>query len=358
MSEQSSGEKTEAPTPRRRQEARKQGTVAKSTDLTGALALLACAFVMPALVSNAGVGVIHSLRRGMGQPPTDVSYGELMRFGQTILIPALAAITPLFLTMMVVGLSSNFAQVGFVMSGEAMKPKLEKLNPLQGFKRLFSMRSTFEGLKAAAKMLLFGYLAYLVIKANWDQLVNLSSIPPAQAAAMVGQILHKILIQIAGVWLVIALADYLFQRQQIEKQLKMTKDELRREMKEQEGSPEIKMAQAQRRRKLQKGAMAQKIRTADVIITNPTHFAIAIQYERSKMHAPMVIAKGQDYLALKIREIAEDHDVPIVENKPLARALYKQCEAGDYVPRDLFGPVAEVLAYVYRTFQRVRKKAS
>lgn len=357
MAEQA-GEKTEAPTPRRRQEARKQGTVAKSTDLTGALALLACAFILPSLASNLGSGVIHSLRLGVGAPPDSVTFSEVMRYAQVVSLPALAAIAPLFLVVMAVGLTSNFAQVGFVLSGEAMKPKLEKLNPAQGFKRLFSMRSTFEGLKALAKMLLFGGIAYAVIRSKWPEIVGLSALTPPQAAAACGQIMHTILVRIAGVWLVIALADYLFQRQQVEKQLKMTKDELRKEMKEMEGSPEIKMAQAQRRRKLQKGAMAQRIRKADVLITNPTHFAIAIQYERNKMHAPMVLAKGQDYLALKMREIAEDNQVPIVENKPLARALYKQCEAGDYVPRDLFGPVAEVLAYVYRTFQRVRKQAS
>ena len=356
MSEQA-GEKTEQPTPRRRQEARKQGTVAKSTDLTGALALMVCAFLLPALVTNLGAGVIHSLKTGLSNPPVDVNLSSVIRYGQSVMLPALAAISPLFLTLMAVGLASNFAQVGFVMSGEPLKPKLEKLNPFAGFKRLFSVKSTFTGLKATATMFLFGYLAYLVIQSHWPMIVGLSELTPRQSAGAVGQILHQILIRIAVVWFIIAVADYLFQRQQVEKQLKMTKEELKKEMKEMEGSPEIKMAQAQRRRKLQKGAKAQKIKMADVIITNPTHFAIAIHYERNKMHAPMVLAKGQDYLALKIREIAEDNKVPIVENKPLARALYAQCEAGDYVPRDLFGPVAEILAYVYRTFQRVRKSA-
>jgi flagellar biosynthetic protein FlhB len=137
----------------------------------------------------------------------------------------------------------------------------------------------------------------------------------------------------------------------------MTKQELKQEMKEQEGSPEIKSAQFQKRRQLLKGGMAKQLREADVLVTNPTHFAVAIKYERSKMHAPMVLAKGQDHLALKMREIAAGLDLPIVENKPLARALYAQCEAGDYVPRDMFGPVAEVLAYVYKTIKSRRKSA-
>lgn len=310
--------------------------------------------MIPSVMSGLGHGLRSAFSDGLAQLPTEVSTTSVMRFAADFQAPALLAILPLFLVLMIVGLASGFGQVGFVLSAEPMQPKWEKINPATGLKRIFSMRSTFEGVKALAKMVLFGLIVYVTIRAHWADIVSMSWMPARQALGLTGQILHDILIRVAIVWLVIAVADYIFQRMQIEKQLKMTKDELKREMREMEGSPELKMAQSQRRRKLLKGGMATKLKTADVLITNPTHFAIAITYDRSKMHAPMVLAKGQDFLALRMKQIAKDLKVPIVENKPLARALYRQCEAGDYVPRDLFGPVAEVLAYVYKTFQRVR----
>jgi flagellar biosynthesis protein FlhB len=186
-------------------------------------------------------------------------------------------------------------------------------------------------------------------------LVGLGRLGAPQAAAVIGGLAHTVLLRVGIVWLVIAAVDYFFQRKEVDKQLMMTKDELKREMKEQEGSPEVKAAQYRRRRQLAKGSLASKLKSADVVVTNPTHFAVAIAYERSKMHAPMVVAKGQDYLALRIREFAKDLEVPVVENPPLARQLYRTCEVGDPVPRDLFGPVAEVLAYVYQTLRRVKR---
>jgi len=355
LAEQPAGERTEQATAHRRQEARKKGTVAKSVDLTGALGLMVIALLGPYVFT----GLAQSLLAGMGNSiariPQDVSYSSFMRYGLGLFGPTMAAIGPLFAGLMVVGLASNFAQVGFVVSGESLNPSFDKLNPLPGLKRLLSVKSSFEGLKAVAKMVLFGYIAYSVVVSSMDQVLRLSQVTPAQATAIVGGISHTILTRIAVVWLVIAIADYVFQKKQIDKQLMMTKDELRREMREQDGSPEVKSAQMQRRRKLAKGGLASKLKEADVVITNPTHFAVAIKYDRSAMVAPVVLAKGADFLAQRIKEIARDLEVPLVENKPLARALYKHCEAGDFVPRDLFAPVAEVLAFVYQTVKRVKR---
>jgi flagellar biosynthetic protein FlhB len=355
MAEQPAGEKTEEATPRKRQEARKKGTVAKSTDLAGALSLLVCGLLLPHVIRTLSSGLFTALNGTLVGPPGEISYSSVMRLFAAMLYPAFIAIGPLIFCLMAVGLASNFAQVGFVLSAEAMKPTWEKVNPLAGFKRLFSMRTTFEGLKAVFKLFVFSWIAYLVLKSEWATLVGLSYLPPAQAAMKLGGIIHTILVRIAGVWLALAIIDYVFQRKQIDKQLRMTKDELKREMKEQEGSPEIKAAMFHRRRKLLKGGLATRLKEADVVVTNPTHFAVALKYDRSEMHAPMVIAKGQDYLALKIREFAMDLDVPLYENPPLARALYKQCEAGDFIPRDLFPAVAEVLAYVYKSVKSAKK---
>jgi flagellar biosynthetic protein FlhB len=355
LAEQPAGERTEEATPRKRQEARRKGTVAKSTDLAGATSLLVCALMLPGAMATLGRGLFDALHGSVMEPTAEISVAGVTSVLAALFVPALAAIGPMVLCLMVVGLAVNFAQVGFVLSGEAMKPTWEKVNPLSGLKRLFSIRTTFEGVKAVFKLFLFSWIAYAAVKGQWADLSNLAYLPPAQAAAKVGSVMHAILVRIAVVWLVLAIADYVFQRKQLDKQLRMTKDELKREMKEQEGSPEIKAAIFHRRRKLLKGGLATRMREADVVVTNPTHFAVALKYKRNEHHAPMVVAKGQDYLALKIRELALYEDVPIVENPPLARALYKQCEVGDFIPRDMFGAVAEVLAYVYKSVKSARK---
>ena len=358
MAEQPAGERTEEATPRRRQEARKKGTVAKSADLAGAASLFVCALMLPYVVSTLGEGTFKVLHSSIMEPRREISYDTVMSAFASMLMPAFLAIGPLILCLMVVGLATNFAQVGFVFSGEAMKPTWEKVNPFAGFKRLFSVRTTFEGIKAVFKLFLFTWIAYAVVAGQWGDLAGLSYLPPSQAAAKIGSVMHTILLRVAGVWLALAIIDYIFQRKQVDKQLRMTKDELKREMKEQEGSPEVKAAIFHRRRKLLKGGLATRLKEADVVVTNPTHYAVALKYKRNEMHAPMVVAKGQDYLALKIREIADAVEVPIVENPPLARALYKQCEVGDFIPRDMFAAVAEVLAYVYKSVKSARRASA
>jgi len=358
MAEQPAGEKTEDATPKRRLEARKKGTVAKSTDLTGAITLLAAALALPPFVQSISSGAVTTFSNTLSQAPRTLEPSTIMGFTNAIASPWIVATLVLFCTLTVVGIITNFGQVGFVLSTESMSPKLEKINPAAGFKRIFSRRGLMEGAKALAKLGIFANLSYTAIATDWNKLIGLVWLHPSQAATALGVLLHGLLVKVAFVWFVIACLDYFFQRKEVEKQLKMTKQELKQEMKEQEGSPEIKSAMFQKRRQLLKGGMAKKLAEADVLITNPTHFAVAVKYTRNSMHAPMVLAKGQDHLALKMREIAGSLDLPIVENKPLARALYKQCEPGDFVPRDLFGPVAEVLAYVYKTVKSKRKKAA
>lgn len=358
MSDQPAGERTEEATPRKRQEARKKGSVAKSADLAGASSLLVCALMLPGVMDKLGSGLFDSIDSSIVEPQRQVDFASVMNVFGALLYPALMAVGPLVLCLMFVGLATNFAQVGFVLSGESMKPTWEKINPFSGFKRLFSMRTTFEGVKAVFKLFLFSWIAFVVIRGQWSDLANLSYLPPSQAAAMIGKLMHTILVRIAVVWLALAIVDYIFQRKQLDKQLRMTKDELKREMKEQEGSPEIKAAMYHRRRKLLKGGLVARMREADVVVTNPTHYAVALKYNRSEHHAPMVVAKGQDYLALKIREIAGQEDVPVVESPPLARALYKQCEVGDFIPRDMFAAVAEVLAYVYKSVKKAKARVA
>lgn len=303
-----------------------------------------------------GKALMLGMSRGFSSIPTDVQPATVTAYFWDVLQPALIGLAPVVLASMIVGVGVNFAQVGFVLSVESLNPSLSKINPVNGFKRLFSVQSTFEAAKAVAKSGLFAYLAFAAIRERWGELMGLASLPPMGALAFVGSLLQVILIRVAIAWLVLAALDYLFQRKQVEKQLKMTREELKQEMKDLEQSPELRAQMAQRRRKLTKGRVASAIKTADVIITNPTHFAVAVEYDPAKMHAPMVVAKGADYLALKIRELAAENRVPIVPNPPLARQLYKKCEVGDFVPRDLFQAVAEVLAHVYTVLKRVKKR--
>jgi flagellar biosynthetic protein FlhB len=356
MSEGSTQERTEEATPRRKQQARRKGTVARSVELTNAMAMLVVAVIMPTALSLIGPSAIGSVRESLMNIPQEVTFSSAAVFAAQCIAPVLSGLALLVGMLMAVGCVGNFAQVGFMLSAEPLAPKWEKIDPFSGMKRLFSARVFVEGLKAAIKAGLFGWLAWSVITSDWDRLTRLSVLPPYQAAGEVGLMLHRIVWRIAAVWLVLAALDYMFQRKQTNKQLRMTKDELKREMKEMETSPELKMAQHRRRQKLIKGRLSESVKKADVIVTNPTHYAVAIQYERSKMHAPIVVAKGQDYLAIKIREIATQNKVPIVPNPPLARKLYRQCEVGDFIPRDLFLPVAEVLAFVMEGVKRARNR--
>jgi len=301
-----------------------------------------------------GAGFMLGMSTGFRNIPTDMGFESVGRYCWSVAQPSLPGLAFLVATAMIVGVSANFAQVGFMLSGEAIVPSFQKLNPMNGLKRLFSFSATFDGAKALAKSALFGWVVYSAITSSWSQMISLSWASPLGALAWMGGIIYGIGMKVGLMWLAMASIDYFYQRKQIDKRLRMTKEEIRQEMKDAETSPELRAAIAQRRRKLSRGRMMEAIKKADVVITNPTHYAIAISYEPEKAHAPAVVAKGADILAARIRELAKEHKIPIVPNPPLARALYKQCEIGDFVPRDLFQAVAEVLAFVYRTLKTVK----
>lgn len=357
MANDSAQERTEQATPRRRQQARKKGTVTRSADLTSAVGVVAILLALPMAVSNLGGSFVLGLNQSLSSIPMDVSNSTLSSFVWSALRPAAIALAPVVIAAMTAGLLANFAQVGFVLSGEAMSPSLSKINPLNGFKRLFSATAAMEAAKASVKSILFCWLAYMVLRDHWSELAGLSGLPPILAMSKVGSLVLSIFVRIVVAWIILAAIDYWFQRRQVEKQLRMTKEEVKQEMKEMEQSPELRGAIARRRHRLMKGRLGAAMKTADAVITNPTHYAVAIQYDPKKMYAPMVVAKGMDFLAQRIRELAVENKVPIVPNPPLARQLYKKCEVGDFVPRDLFQAVAEVLAYVYTTLKRVKPPA-
>ncbi|MEI8282017.1 MAG: flagellar biosynthesis protein FlhB [Armatimonadota bacterium] len=354
MSNSSGQEKSEQPTDRRKKEARKKGTVAKSVDMISAAVLVSILMAMPSVMQAGYKGFTHGFRSSIQTSTNDFSLATVNKITTAALIPMLPPLVMIMAIAMGVGLVGNFAQVGFNISSEAMKPNFNKINPANGLKRLFGKPAVFDLFKSLIKLFLFSFMVYSSIRDHWPEIGMIWSLTPLGSMGVIGSIARTILMRVGMAWLLLAVGDYVFQKKQVNSQLMMTKDEVRQEMKDAESSPEMKGQRMRMARKFSKMRMSQAVASADVIITNPTHYAVAIQYNAEKNHAPVVVAKGVDHLALRIRELATEAKVPIVENRPLARALHKQCEVGDFVPRDLFQSVAEVLAYVYRTVKKVR----
>ena len=350
---ESAGEKTERATPKRRQEARDRGTVVRSQDLVGSLGTIALLVVVPIAGSMVGQGAIVAFQRAMHEVPARPAATDLGGLAMRSTQPMLGGLALLLAVAVGAAFVANVGQVGFKASPEALTPNLSKLNPITGLQRLLSKQGAVDTAKGLVKTLLFGYLAYGVLRDAWSDLMALNAVTPGVAFGIVGGVLHAIAARVIPTWLLLAAVDYGVQWKRVDEQLKMTKEEVKQEHKQAQVSPEVLRERAKRQRAM-KGGMMKQVKTADVVITNPTHYAIAIRYEHGKHTAPVVVAKGVDFLAAKIREEAKAHRVPLVPNPPLARALYKQCEIGDPVPHELFRGVAEVLAYVYRTLRKVR----
>jgi flagellar biosynthetic protein FlhB len=257
------------------------------------------------------------------------------------------AIMPLLLTVVIFSLSSQIFQFGFLFSPKAMKPKFNKLNPLEGAKRLLGKQGWMDLFKSLAKVALVGYVGYITIVEVWAYLPNFSQMDPLEFLTEFTSIALKIAIRCAAILIFLAALDYAFQRYSHEQSIKMTKEEVKQEYKQREGDPQVKGRIRQVQREISRKRMMSAIPEADVVITNPTHFAVAIQYNRAEMEAPVLVAKGRGFIAQKVREIAKENDVPIVENKPLARGLYKAVQVGQAIPAEFYKAVAEVLAYVY-----------
>ena len=254
---------------------------------------------------------------------------------------------PFFAFGFIIAILANIVQVGWKVTTKPLQPKADKFNPINGFKRMFSKDSLFELLKSIAKILVIIYVAYTSIKDKADNIFLLYDIPLMQAVILCGTIIIDAGFKISMVYLVIGLLDFAYQKHKFNDEMKMTKQEVKDEYKNTEGNPEIKGRQKQRMREASQRRMMQDVPKADVVITNPTHLAVAIKYDAETSKAPVVLAKGEDYVAMKIREAAKENQIEIVENKPLARMLYANVEIGQEIPPELYQAVAEVLAMVY-----------
>ena len=266
----------------------------------------------------------------------------------SVTLKSLIIMLPFMAFGFVVTLLVSIVQVGWKVSTKPMKPELSKLNPLNGFKRLFSKDSLFELVKSILKIVIIIYIAYTSIKDNANDLFALYDLGLNQAVALVGTLIINTGIKISIVYLVIGLADFIYQKHKFNEDMKMTKQEVKDEYKNTEGDPQIKGRQRRKMQEVSQKRMMQDVPKADVVITNPTHFAVALKYEAEVSSAPVVLAKGEDYLAQKIKEVARENKIEIVENKPLARMLYHNVDVGAEIPPELYQAVAEVLAAVYK----------
>ncbi|HEY8416780.1 MAG TPA: flagellar biosynthesis protein FlhB [Limnochordales bacterium] len=348
-------EKTEAPTPRRREEARKRGQVARTAELGTALVLLA-GFGVAAAIADSGARSLAALtehylgQAGVWQPEAETTRALFMH----IVLESALMVAPLMLVAGAVGAFSQIVQIGFLVSGEPLKPRLDRINPLAGLQRIVSRRALVDLVRSVAKVAVVGWIAYREVRGAMAMLPTLLEVPLVDAVVLVGQVVLRTGLWIGGALLVIAGADYLFQRTEHERQLRMSRQELKEELKQVEGDPQLRARIRQRQRQLASRRMMQAVPTADVVITNPVHLAVALKYDAATMAAPVVVAKGAGLIARRIREIAEAHGVPLVEDVWLARALYEGVEIGSPIPVELYRAVADVLAFVYRMRARRR----
>jgi len=352
------GEKTEPATAKKLRDAREEGKVAKSKELTAAFDLIVLFLVLKIFISFVAERLLGMFTYTYTLIPDFVEINAKDVSGQAVgtlitncLLQILITCAPFFIFGLAITLVISIYQVGWKVSTKPMKPKFDKFNPINGFKRMFSSESVFELVKSIVKIALIIYIAYSSIRDEADNLFILYEIPLTQAILLTGNVILDAGLKISIAYLVIGIADYIYQKYKFNEDMKMTKQEVKDEYKNTEGNPEVKGRQRQKMREVSQRRMMQDVPKADVVITNPTHYAVAIQYDAEKAKAPIVLAKGEDFLAQKIKEVARENHVEIVENKPLARMLYANVDVGQEIPPELYQAVAEVLAMVYNTRQ-------
>ena len=346
------GEKTEEPTTKKLQDARKEGQVAKSQELIIAASLLLLFVILKIFIGttanrfvgnfDTAAGLIGLLTNSQESSPAIFS-----KVINDSIVEIMIELLPYIISAVLVAFIVNVFQVKWEVTTKPLQPKLSKFNPISGLKKMFSKDKLFELIKAIAKIVIIGVIAYTTLRDQYTLLFKLTDMSLMQGMAQIGDIVISLGLKISGFYAVIGLIDLIYQRSKFKKEMMMTKQEIKEEFKQTEGDPQVKGQIKQRMREASRRRMMQRIPEADVVITNPTHFACAIKYDREVDRAPVLIAKGADYLAQKIKEAARENFVPIVENKPLARMLYMNVDLDQEIPPELYQMAADVLAYVY-----------
>lgn len=348
------GEKTEPATEKKLKDARKEGQVAKSKEIGNAVGLLALFLVMKFYVGYMGNRFIDGFQSVYTQIPDYIKMYDgavpitnILAVLKNTVLNMVIIMAPVLLVGMLIAFLCDVVQVKWQPTTKPLQPKLSKLNPIKGFKKIISKDSIIELIKSIFKIGLIVYVVYSYLKDKLNHIYLLYDISLNQGIVMIGELVIDLGIQVSAIYLIVGFLDFAYQKHKFKEDMKMTKQEVKDEYKDQEGDPQIKGKQKQRMREASQRRMMQRLPEADVVITNPTHYAVAIKYDPDKYEAPMVLAKGEDYLAQKIKETAKEHHIEIVENKPLARMLYANVEVGELIPPELYQAVAEVLAFVY-----------
>jgi flagellar biosynthesis protein FlhB len=356
MAEESDQERTEAPSPQRLEKAREDGQVPQSRELATFVVLMTGGATLWMMASGLGQTMSHIVRSGLQfNPGIAHDESEVMAQLSNQFLEAALALAPFLALVVIATLASPLLLRGWLFSTKAIMPDFKRLNPLSGIKRVISSQGLVELVKSLAKVGLLGVVAFWLIWSNLGAIFSLSLETPSLAIQHMGDIIGRVFLFASGAMIFIVVLDLPYQLWSYYNKLKMTKEELRQESKESEGDPHIKARIRAQQREVARRRMMAEIPTADVVVTNPTHFAVALKYSEGRMRAPRVVAKGADAVATRIRELAAEHKVPLLEAPPLARALFRHTELGDEIPATLYAAVAEVLAYVFqlRHFQQV-----
>ncbi len=345
------GEKTEEPTAKKIDDSRKEGQVAKSKEISTAASLLAVFLCLKVFIGFLGERLIGVYGNFWGELDVYANSAFNSVTAVKLLTESLKYIlitcVPFFIVSFVVAFLSQAVQFKWMVTSKPLQPKLNKLNPISGFKRMFSKQALFELFLSIVKIVIIFFICYSVIKDNINVLLTVYDLGIEDSLGILFDLVIDLGLKVSLVYFVLAIADLFFQKWKHKQDLKMTKQEVKDEYKNQEGDPKIKSQQRQRMQQASRRRMMQSIPEADVVITNPTHFAVALKYDNTVNQAPIVVAKGADYLAFKIKDIAKENNVVIYEDKPLARMLYSNVDIGREIPAELYQAVAEVLAYVY-----------
>lgn len=349
----SGGEKTEDATTKKLQDARKEGQVARSQELISAAALLVFFVTLKIFVGTIGNGMIDSFKSLYSQIEIIANKGEEFSIAivsavmDEVIMDIIVILIPIMVTAVVTAFAINVFQVRWQITGKPLTPKLSKFNPIKGFKKIFSKDKIVELIKSILKVFIIGIIAYSTLKDQLTLIFSLTELELTAALELMGDIILNLGLKISAFYFVIGIGDFIYQKIKFKNEMKMTKQEVKDEFKQTEGDPQTKSRIRQKMRDASRRRMMQKIPEADVVITNPTHFACALKYDKLQAAAPVLVAKGADYLAEKIKEAARDNNVPIVENRPLARMLYYNVDLDAEIPQELYKMAAEVLAYVY-----------
>lgn len=345
-------DKTEEPTAKKLSDARKEGQVARSKELTTSVELVALFLSLKILIGYIGGRFIEGFRsyfQDFGKAlDGEFTVVTAMGFLRTSISKILLICLPILAIAVTVSFAVVLYQVKWKISGKPLKPKFNKLNPVSGFKKIFSLDKVFSLVIEIIKIIIIGYVTYSTLKSEWNTLLILYDMNLEQGISIIGELVLDLGLKISMVFLVVGIGDYIYQKIKFKKDMRMTKQEVKDEFKQAEGDPQVKRKIRSKMLQVSQRRMMQQVPQADVVITNPTHLAAAIKYDRDKAEAPVLLAKGADYLALKIKEIAKENKIEIVENKPLARMLYYNVEVGAEIPPELYQMTAEVLAYVYK----------